>query len=303
MNRSKWKCYDCKTSKQADAKKKEVGDDDFNRFTSYIDKKFDNLDKKFDNLGKELLKTLRKEIAEMLDSKISSELQGIKDQLLELKPLEASINFISEVQEDIKQQLSLNTVAIKNLQTDNMNIKSNLNTIQLKLREIDQQNRSKNIEIQMLPEQRNENLSIVFKKLCDVVSYPITTNGIISCHRVPKINNASSRPRNIVITMLDTNIKDDLLSAVRRYNKNKPNDKLNAALLGVSPTASPVYVCEHLSPDNKELHAATRSFSKEQNYKFVWIRNGRIFTRKNESSPPIHIKNREVLASLVNVNK
>ena len=56
-----------------------------------------------------------------------------------------------------------------------------------------------------------------------------------------------------------------------------------------------VYVSEHLSPANKSLHAAARLKAKELNYKFTWIRNGRIFVRKDESSEFILIRNTESL--------
>lgn len=68
--------------------------------------------------------------------------------------------------------------------------------------------------------------------------------------------------------------------------------------MGIAGDKSPVYVCEHLSPANKALHAAARIRSRELGYKFVWVRNGHIFMRKDETSRFIHIKNKQTLVAL-----
>ncbi|KAL4720368.1 hypothetical protein ACJJTC_014025 [Scirpophaga incertulas] len=72
-------------------------------------------------------------------------------------------------------------------------------------------------------------------------------------------------------------------------------DKLNTSLLGIAGEKSPVYISEHLSPANKNLHAAARKKAKSLNYQFVWVRGGRIFVRKSPESTHIHIKTQESL--------
>ena len=60
----------------------------------------------------------------------------------------------------------------------------------------------------------------------------------------------------------------------------------------------PIYVMEHLSPSLKSLHAATRIKAKEKGYKYVWIKSGRIYVRKTDSSEHKCVKNIESLNSL-----
>ncbi|KAL4714120.1 hypothetical protein ACJJTC_008474 [Scirpophaga incertulas] len=91
--------------------------------------------------------------------------------------------------------------------------------------------------------------------------------------------------------------RDKILSAVSRYNRAHPNNKLCSSLLGMINDNNAVYVSEHLSPANKSLHAATRMEAKDHNYKFVWVRNGRVFMRKDETSRFIHVGSRGFLDS------
>ncbi|OWR46732.1 hypothetical protein KGM_215426 [Danaus plexippus plexippus] len=60
--------------------------------------------------------------------------------------------------------------------------------------------------------------------------------------------------------------------------------------MGYGTNKSPVYVSEHLSPHFKALHARTRKIARDKEYRYTWIRNGRIYVRKNDQSPAKQIK-------------
>lgn len=49
----------------------------------------------------------------------------------------------------------------------------------------------------------------------------------------------------------------------------------------------------------KSRHAATRIKAREMSYKFVWVRNGRIFVRKTVEDQAIVIKNLDSLNLLI----
>lgn len=93
--------------------------------------------------------------------------------------------------------------------------------------------------------------------------------------------------------------RDELLAAVTRFNKKNSADKLNSQHLGIGSRRVPVFVSEHLTPTNKYLHAAARRKAKETGTMFIWVRDGRIFARKNERSPAVYIKNEESLKLIV----
>ncbi|KAF9414516.1 hypothetical protein HW555_007590 [Spodoptera exigua] len=59
-----------------------------------------------------------------------------------------------------------------------------------------------------------------------------------------------------------------------------------------------VYVCEHLSPDCKYLHAATRLKAKELKFKYVWVKYGRVYMRKDDRAGHILVKNVDFLNNI-----
>lgn len=96
--------------------------------------------------------------------------------------------------------------------------------------------------------------------------------------------------------MVTPQTRDTVVAAVIRFNRSKKRteDKLNAVYLGFPNNKRPVYVSEHLTLANKKLHAATRATAKEKGYKYVWIRNGRIFIRKNNECPSMVIRREDL---------
>lgn len=80
-------------------------------------------------------------------------------------------------------------------------------------------------------------------------------------------------------------LRDEFIAAAIKFNRSHHQDRLNTTHLGATADkAQPIYVVEHLSADNKSLHAAARARAKELGFRFVWVRNGRIFMKKSEDS-------------------
>lgn len=50
-----------------------------------------------------------------------------------------------------------------------------------------------------------------------------------------------------------------------------------------------IFINESLSPSRRRLFLKTKLFSKEMKYKYVWIRNGEIYMRKDDGSNRIVI--------------
>nr|XP_026489850.1 uncharacterized protein LOC113396210 [Vanessa tameamea] len=159
--------------------------------------------------------------------------------------------------------------------------------------------RESNLEINGVPEHKTENLVNTIGQLAKTVNVNLLDDDIIQVTRVAKLRNDSNRPRTVIARLRTPRHRDILLAAVQTFNKKNKDEKLNSHHLGFGGTRSPVYVAEHLTPSNKSLHAATRAKAKELNYRFTWVRNGRIYVRKNESSQAILIRNTDSIKLIV----
>lgn len=168
-----------------------------------------------------------------------------------------------------------------------------------KINRLEQHLRECNIEIHGIVETKGENLHAITQKMCEAVAVNLSSSDLVSCVRVAKLNKDSNRPRTIIAKLCSRMRRDEVLSGVTRYNKANKGNKLNTLSLGLSDIRTPIYVSEHLSPHYKALHAAARLRAKERGYKFIWIRNGNIYVRKEESSRYILIKSDSSLELIV----
>lgn len=240
-----------------------------------------------------LREALRSDIQKMVRSEINEALKEVKNDFTE------TTDFLSSGQKDLQSKIEKQNGLIHDLEKENNYIKAQLTKVENKLSSVDDMSRSLNIEIQAVPENKNENLLALFNKLCGLIGANIDDTSIRACRRVAKMNTSSSRPRNILVTLASPRQRDLVLSAVHRYNKNHPTAMLNSTHLGMPTTsACRIYVAEHLSPELKMLHAETRKMASNCNYKYVWVRFGKIYVRKDDSSGAVHIKDSEYLKKI-----
>lgn len=227
---------------------------------------------------------------------ISANLKEINDQVSAFKD---SMNFLSDEFDKLKRDNVIYRNEIDQLKKENEILHYELSEIKGKVIQIDQLSRASNIEIQCVPEHKSENVVSIIKQIGRTVNMSINDNEIHYCARIAKLNPDSTRPRSILTKFNSPRTRDSFLSAVLTYNKKNVQDKLNTHDLGFGTSQkSPVFVVENLSPENKSLHAATRKHAKELKYKFVWVRGGRIYVRKSETSDIIFIRNLDMLKKL-----
>lgn len=227
---------------------------------------------------------------------LNSKLNPFRD---EIRDLVNSMEYINSRFEDISKEHKVTQETVTVLKKENENLKATVSDLNNRIDYLEQYSRSKNIEIQCVPETTNENLINMVMQLGRTIGSHINETHILNCTRVAKIRRDVNRPRSIVVEMSTSRLRDEFLTCALKYNKHNSGQKLNSSLLGITGNSVPIYISEHLSPSNKALHAAVRIKAKEHKYKFVWIRNGRIFARKNEESQFLWIKDTRGLDKII----
>lgn len=240
----------------------------------------------------EMLRNLKESINAML----VNELRVVKQELNDLKQ---SMCFISNQYEDILNDLKSTSETVKHLESKNNEMQLTIDSMKDRMNQLEQRARICNLEIQCVPENKNENLLKTVTLLASVIDCNISEENIIKCTRVAKLNPDSPRPRSVVVQFNSPRIRDTFLASSIKFNKSNSANRLNSTHIGASGHKQPIYIMEHLTPAGKALHAATRVRAKENGYKHVWIRNGKIFVRKSDNASLILIKHTSCLDKLV----
>lgn len=245
---------------------------------------------------KEEIKSTIKESFSNFRTEINDQLRDFRDQIKDFKQ---SIEYFNDQFEKFNAEKGTYIQNVKAVTKENEVLRSELNALIMRFNIMDQLSRSANIELQCVPERKAENLLCMVKQLSTIVESPVTDNDITYCSRIAKMNSSSDRPRSILVKFGHPRTRDTFMAACYKYNKTHANDKLNSSHVGIKTvTKSRIFVAENLSPENKLLHAAARDKAKQLDYKFVWVRGGRIFLRKTENSNYILVKNYDTLHNL-----
>ncbi|KAL4710752.1 hypothetical protein ACJJTC_004397 [Scirpophaga incertulas] len=239
-----------------------------------------------DAIVKIIRREIQQSVAEAVESAVkmyfSKEFEEIKSELSSLREIQKSVEFLSSecdrVNSNMKDLQGKLASAIK----ENLSLSNQIMDISDRLNLMEQHSREMNIEINGVPENKSENLLSLTRQLCSSIAVPLQDVDVISGVRVRKMMDTNDRPRSIIIKLQSTLKRDQILAAVSKFNKKNTNDKLNSSHLGYGGNKSPV----------------ARKVARELGYKYIWVRNGRIFVRKEDHTPAKQIKSFDTLNSL-----
>lgn len=213
--------------------------------------------------------------------------------------LETSLSYFNEELEKVRAEQAAQSLALESIRKENEVLRACNTSLTSRVAQLDQLSRSSNIEIQCVPEHKQENLVNTVQQLGKLIKCPVNENNIHYCARLAKMNSDSPRPRSVLVKFSSPRLRDEFMAATSKFNRNNQNDKLNSSHLGIAVAKrTPIYIVEHLTSENKALHAAARSKAKELKYRFVWVRDGRIYMRKSEEASYVHVRSIDTLNNL-----
>lgn len=198
-----------------------------------------------------------------------------------------SLEFYHANQNDFKQRLEKLETAMSAGQSSGSDLRAISNTIDTLKAEIRQQQqweRLMNLEVSGVPESNSENVIDFVTRIADHAGVKLSRDNIIHATRVQPRQNASGRPKVIIVKLKDRYLKDNILAGLRRTRGVTTHD------ISVSGETRRIFVNEHLTVDNKLLFKKCREFAKSKFYQFTWVKNCRIYIRKDDTSPAINIK-------------
>jgi hypothetical protein len=168
----------------------------------------------------------------------------------------------------------------------NDDLKTKINTSNEQIDNIEQYLRVNNIEIVGIPTIENavEEERVILQVLNSLEDITVTANDIDICHPIPTRRTDGKSVH--IVKFISRKMKIDILAEKKRAR-------------GFSYHGSPIFINEHLAPNNRKLFADASTKKRELEYKYLWTRNGFVHMRKSDTSPIIFINNGETLNNLI----
>lgn len=208
------------------------------------------------------------------------------------KDIEKNVEFISKQYDAIHVKVG----EIERLNKDN---NLYIKFLEYQIEHLEKNVHSSMIEIRNAPKKDSESikdLSNIILKMSEMINVDMNCSDIRDVYRI-NMNNYKNGP--IVVQLSSSILRNRLLDSVKKYNKSHADNKLNSKLIGISNEKIPIYVSERLSQRINKLFITSKKFAKEQNFKFCWVNNSRIFLRKAEGYNPIRIREENDLNQLL----
>lgn len=209
------------------------------------------------------------------------------------------------------KKLNANAVSlISKLQNENIKLKQRVEQLEIKVNDLEQNKRKKIVEITGIPNVTNADaLDKSLKFFSDGFGVAVEKEQIDYCY-VKKIKNknntASSAANNIASTADDSSTLDIVcikfnscsLKQTILSKKHSNKGKLTTQIFGEKQNIKNIFINESLTSHTRALWKAARDIKQTNRYKYLWVRNGTVWLRKNDGDPVIMIKSFEVLEKL-----
>lgn len=200
--------------------------------------------------------------------------------------LEDAVTFLSKQYETTREQLKLSEEAARTrdreIQKLNETVRVQaeiLQRLQHDQNESEQHSRKANLEIRGLPVADKEDLKKILHDLADKIDLPefSVDADVVAVHR---LSGKTDTVPTVLVRFSTVNMKENWIKArgkLRQLCESKVLPKL--------------YFNDNLTKANRHLFWLARAAGKQHKYKFVWVRAGKIFAKKDEVSPLIRITN------------
>lgn len=199
--------------------------------------------------------------------------------------LEESIELFKKQTEELRAYKE----EVEQLKGENYQLKKKNFELEIRMMDSEQYSRRNCIEIQGVPMEPKEDVVEIVKSVGAALDITLDDNMIDNCHRLGK-QTTERGPPGIIVKLVRR------LDAEEILRKRRIKRTLSTRHMGLK-SDTPVYINESLCPAKKVLFARARDVKREKDFKYLWVRSGKIFLRKSDESRV------QVIASQADIDK
>ena len=222
-------------------------------------------------------------------NKIEDNIQQHKDiietkfanMMTELDSIKKS-NFCLSDKYDYLQGIAGNNKKVDEIKSENMclkqtvlELKNLLENAEKNLNNLEQYSRRECIEINGIPCTHQESTDEIVVALAKQVEVHITTNDISVSHGLKNFT-TSQQPSTIIAKFISRKIRNQIFE--NRFKLKKANP------------GKIIFIDESLIKTNRKIFSMYRNFKKDNNWKYVWTKQGQTYLKKSDSDKTLKIE-------------
>lgn len=201
------------------------------------------------------------------NSELAKEVDGLRKEVGELSK---SLTMFNQLYEVMKAQQ-------EGLAKENKELARSNQQLTKRVAELEQYSRLNNVEIKGVPQTQGEDCSAILKEIGEKIGCPVESVDIDVVHRVP-----AKQGQNIIARFCSRTKKADFAAKAKKARLT--TGSIGFRPQGTSRNDQPVFINDHLTPENKRLFAQALALKREKQWQFLWVDNCRIKARKGLDS-------------------
>lgn len=267
------------------------------RLLDLIDKRFEKqrseIQLSMQEIIQETMLKLNKESEERLLKTISIQIMDVKNKILD--DLKTEINTLIKQIDNIRDDLNAVNSRVDNLEsayTHVSSLKSQVDEMYSKILQHENSAVSCDIRITGVPYCRDENLSSMFKNLCNTLNL-----GTMDFKSIFRVTNMKTVPKDvdppIIVRFFTPYERNFILKTISNF-KRQNNSPLTLNHIGMDSNVI-FYVNENLTPHNYRIFLSAIRLKKDKKLKSVFTVRGLVHIIKEDNDKPIRIETFEKL--------
>lgn len=214
--------------------------------------------------------------------------ETVTDMKKTLDYLSAEYHDLLKKVDSLASSEAANSGKIKKLELENSKMIKETANLHRQLQQMEQYGRNKNLEIHNVKETKDEKVMSIVLECAKMINIPLEPQDIEAAHRL-KGNPKNRRPPPILVQLKSRTIRDKLTA--------KKKTGLASKNLVSGGDDTPIFINENLNQFHKELFWKSRNWAKENNYKYCWVKHGKIWLRKLDGEDALQISDFEDLST------
>lgn len=222
---------------------------------------------------------------------MSKEISVIKQRQAEFnKSIDSLIRGFNDIK-SIAEKLDDQNRRIKQLEREKNEVQRELSIFKDRFETLEDNSLCTLIEIRNVPTTKSENLLDLLKKIHDEINLPLSDGEFTKAYRSRKPTNDNTHPP-IVVKYSSEFFRDRVLSAF------KVKRDITVKNLGFAGDTK-IFINEFLSKTKRQLFYKAKLFKAERNFKYLWVKNGKIYLKENDDSKRFLVKNQNVFDLII----
>lgn len=188
----------------------------------------------------------------------------------------------------IENQELLNQ-SLRKMQKENKAYRVEVAELKDRIESLERANLDATLNLYPVVEAKDMDLDVLIKKIGGKIGMKIEDKDIIDKFRRRQRKNG--KPGDIVIKCANKGIRDKLIIGIKKH-------KLSNEDIGYKCELKRIYANEELTRNGKDIYYKALKVKYEKKFKFLWVKGGMTYIKKDETSRAIRLDNMDILNEL-----